>query len=139
MFAKHFYQIFLLILHNKTLKFAHQTSSSKYEQRMKHRRFASLTHRQVNVSYHIALSFHPIFRLTFSTVAVVRYIGGCSVHRGDNISTVGDSFSTVGDSFSTVGDYICTSRGITSVLWRVFSTVEDTFSTVGITAVHLEG
>ena len=31
----------------------------------------------------------------FSTVEVVQYIGGCSVHRGDNISTVGDSFSIV--------------------------------------------
>ena len=26
---------------------------------------------------------------------VVQYIGGCSVHRRDNISPVGDSFSTV--------------------------------------------
>ena len=25
----------------------------------------------------------------FSTLEVVQYIGGCSVHRGDNISTVG--------------------------------------------------
>ena len=33
---------------------------------------------------------------------VVRYFEGCSVPRGDNISTVGDSFNTVGDSFSTV-------------------------------------
>ena len=62
---------------------------------------------------------------------VVQYIGGCSVHRGDNISTVGDNFSTVGDSFSTVGDSFSTvevvqySEGISSVLWR------DTFSTVG--------
>ena len=32
----------------------------------------------------------------FSTLEVVQYIGGCSVHWGDNISTVGDSFSTVG-------------------------------------------
>ena len=35
----------------------------------------------------------------------VQYCGGCSVHwrysvhRGDNISTVGDSFSTVGEDF----------------------------------------
>ena len=63
---------------------------------------------------------------------VVQYIGGCSVHRGDNISTVGDSFSTVGDTFSTVGGS--------------FSTVGDSFSTVevvqysgGITSVHAEG
>ena len=54
----------------------------------------------------------------------VQYCGGCSVHRGDNISTVGDSFSTVGDSFSTVGGSFSTvevvqySGGIASVLWR---------------------
>ena len=35
-------------------------------------------------------------------ISSVQYCGGCSVHRGDNISTVGDIFSTVGDSFSTV-------------------------------------
>ena len=29
-------------------------------------------------------------------ITSVKYSGGCSVHRGDNISTVGDSFSTVG-------------------------------------------
>ena len=51
---------------------------------------------------------------------VVQYIGGCSVHRGDNISTVGDSFSTVevaqfsGGSFSTV-EVVQYSGGITSV------------------------
>ena len=48
---------------------------------------------------------------------VVQYIGGCSVHRGDNISTVGDSFSTV-----EVAQY---SGVIASVLWRLFSTVGD--------------
>ena len=43
------------------------------------------------------------------------YIRGFSVHRGDNISTVGKIasvlwmlFSTVGDSFSTVGDSFST-------------------------------
>ena len=62
---------------------------------------------------------------------VVQYIGGCSVHRGDNISTVGDSFSTVevaqysgGDSFGTVGDS--------------FSTVE-VFSTVGGQHQYMRG
>ena len=45
---------------------------------------------------------------------VVQYIGGCSVHRGDNISTVGDSFSTVGDSLSTV-EIVQYSGGITLV------------------------
>ena len=48
----------------------------------------------------IIIGIHPIKR-RFSTVEVVQYIGGYSVHRRDNISTVGDSFSTVGDSFST--------------------------------------
>ena len=60
----------------------------------------------------------------FSTLEVAQYIGDCSVHRRDNISTVGDSFSTVGDSFSTVEgiQYIggagtfSTCGGITSVL-----------------------
>ena len=33
---------------------------------------------------------------------VVQYIGGYSVHRGDNISIVRDSFSTVADNLSTV-------------------------------------
>ena len=48
-----------------------------------------------------------------------RYIGGCSVHWGDNISTVGDSFSTVhvGDSFSTVEVAQSVQWRITSVLW----------------------
>ena len=60
---------------------------------------------------------------------VVQYIGGCSVHRGDNISTVGDNISTVGDNISTVGDSFSTvevvqySGGLASVLWRLFSTV----------------
>ena len=60
---------------------------------------------------------------------VVQYIEGCSVHRGDNISTVGDSFSTVGDGFSTVevvqysGGYLQYCGRIASVLWRLFSTV----------------
>ena len=35
-------------------------------------------------------------------ITSVQYIGGRSVHRGDNIGIVGDSFSTVGDSFVTV-------------------------------------
>ena len=47
---------------------------------------------------------------------VVQYIGGCSVHQGDNISTVGDSFSTV--------EVVQYSGGIASVLR------EDNFSTV---------
>ena len=71
-------------------------------------------------------------------ITSVQYCGGCSVHRGDNISTVGDNISTVGDNISTVGDNFSTvgdsfstvevvqySEGISSVLWR------DTFSTVG--------
>ena len=44
----------------------------------------------------------------FSTLEVVQYIGGCSVHRGITSVLWGDSFSTV---------------GIASVLWRLFSTV----------------
>ena len=86
-------------------------------------------------------------------VEVVQYIRDCSVHRGDNISTVGTAsvlwgissvlwrlFSTVGglhqymwgNNISTVGD--------TSVMWRVFSTVEGYFQYCGgITAVHVGG
>ena len=67
----------------------------------------------------------------FSTLEVVQYIGGCSVHWGDNISTVGDSFSTVGDSFSTV-EVVQYSGGIASVLWG--------YSVHwGITSVHVGG
>ena len=69
----------------------------------------------------------------------VQYIGGCSVHRGDNISTMGDSFSNVR------GYNISTCREITSVLWGIhqyyggYSVLwRDTFSTVrGITAAHV--
>ena len=70
---------------------------------------------------------------------VVQYIGGCSVHRGDNISTVGDSFSTVGDTFSTV-EVVQYSGGIPSVLWGdSFSTVEVVQYSGGITSVHAGG
>ena len=75
---------------------------------------------------------------------VVQHCGGCSVHRGDNISTVGDSFSTVevvqysggitvhaGDNISTVegiqycGEIPSALWGIPSVLWGdSYSTVE---------------
>ena len=61
---------------------------------------------------------------------VVQYIGGCSVHRGDYISTVGIAsvlwkmLSLVVDSFSTV-EVVQYCGGITSVLWRDnISTVE---------------
>ena len=63
---------------------------------------------------------------------VVQYIGGCSVHRGDNISTVGDSFSTV--------EVVQYRGGIASVLWRdSFSTVEVVQYSGGITSVHAGG
>ena len=32
------------------------------------------------------------------------YIGGCSVHRRDTMSTSGDTMSTSGDTMSTSGD-----------------------------------
>ena len=84
---------------------------------------------------------------------VVQYIGGCSVHRGDNISTVEDSSSTVEDSSSTVevvqysggklqycGGKLQYCGGIASVLWRLFSTVADNISTCGgITSVYAGG
>ena len=47
---------------------------------------------------------------------VIQYIGGCSVHWRDNISTVG------------IPSVLW---GIASVLWRLLSTVGDSFSTVG--------
>ena len=63
---------------------------------------------------------------------VVQYIGGCSVHRGDNISTVGGSFSTV--------EVVQYSGGIASVLWGdSFSTVEVVQYSGGITSVHAGG
>ena len=40
------------------------------------------------------------------------YIGGCSVHWGDTISTSGDIISTSGDIMSTSGDIISTSGDI---------------------------
>ena len=61
--------------------------------------FNNLSHQHTN----IPLTANPVlthnvgsvlWRL-FSTLEIVQYIGGCSVHRGDNISTVVDSFSTV--------------------------------------------
>ena len=62
---------------------------------------------------------------------VVQYIGGCSVHREDNISTVGDSFSTV-EVVLYSGWIASVLWGIASVLWGdSFSTVGDSFSTVG--------
>ena len=33
------------------------------------------------------------------------YIGGCSVHRRDTMSTSGDTMSTLGDIMSTSGGY----------------------------------
>ena len=50
-----------------------------------------------------------VHRGMFSTSGGVQYIGGCSVHRGDAMSTSGDIMSTSG----------------------VFSTSEDTMSTSG--------
>ena len=38
-------------------------------------------------------SKHPVY-CVFSTSADVQYIGGCSVHRGDTMSTSGDTMST---------------------------------------------
>ena len=63
---------------------------------------------------------------------VVQYIGGCSVHQGDNISTVGDSFSTV--------EVVQYSGGIASVLWGdSFSTLEVVQYRGGITSVYAGG
>ena len=67
----------------------------------------------------------------FSTVEVAQYIGGYSVHRGHNISTVGiASVQLWGDIASVLW------RLIASVLWRLFSTVADNISRCGgITSV----
>ena len=59
-----------------------------------------------------------------------KYIGSCSVDRGDNVSTVGDSFSTV-EVAQYSGGIASVLWGITSVLWRLFSTVGDNISTCG--------
>ena len=40
------------------------------------------------------------------------YIGGCSVHRRDTMSTSGDIISTSGDIISTSGDIISTSGDV---------------------------
>ena len=96
---------------------------------------SSMVHFPFNHVKELELGHNHLIQRRFSTVEAVQYIGGCSVHRGDNISTVGDSFSTVGDSFSTV-EVVQYSRGIASVLWRLFSSVGDNISTCrGITSV----
>ena len=41
----------------------------------------------------------------FSTSGDVQYIGGCSVHRGDIMSTLGDIISTSGGIMMNVGGY----------------------------------
>ena len=70
---------------------------------------------------------------SFSTVErYLQYCGGCSVQRGDNISTVGDSIITVGNSFNTV-DGIQYIGGIPSVY------AGDNISTVGDSINTLEG
>ena len=63
---------------------------------------------------------------------VVQYIGGCSVHRGDNISTVGGQLQYCGG---------CSVQwGIASVLWGdSFSIVEVVQYSGGIPSVHVGG
>ena len=39
----------------------------------------------------------------FSTSGDVQYIGGCSVHRGDTMSTLGDTMSTLGGYHEYIG------------------------------------
>ena len=55
----------------------------------------------------------------FSTSGDVQYIGGCSVHRGDNMSTSGDIMSTSGGYHEYIGgcsvhrrDTMSTSGGV---------------------------
>ena len=76
---------------------------------------------------------------------VVKYIGGCSVHRGIAsilwwiASVLWRLFSTVGDSFNTFGGYLqyC---GVCSVQWGDnISTIGDSFSTVGDNISTVEG
>ena len=45
-----------------------------------------------------------VHRGMFSTLGGAQYIGWCSVHRGDIMSTLGDIMSTLG-MFSTSGGY----------------------------------
>ena len=70
-------------------------------------------------------------------ITLVQCCGGCSVHRGDNTSTVGDSFSTVevapysGGCFSTVGDSFSTVE-VVQYMWGITSVhVGDNISTCG--------
>ena len=55
----------------------------------------------------------------FSTSGGVQYIGGCSVHRGDTMSTSGDTMSTSGGYHEYIGgcsvhrrDTMSTSGGV---------------------------
>ena len=68
-----------------------------------------------------------------STLEVIQYIRGYTVHRGDSFSAVEVTQYNEGIAsvlwrlFSTVGDNI----SIASLLWRVFSTLGDNISTCG--------
>ena len=68
----------------------------------------------------------------FSTSGDVQYIGGCSVHKGDTMSTLGDIMSTlggvqyigdimmhVGDIMMHVGDIMSTSVGYHDACWGI--------------------
>ena len=59
------------------------------------------------------------------------YIGGCSVHRRDTMSTLGDSMSTLGDTMSTLEDIMSTSGDIMSTLGDVQYIGVDIMSTSG--------
>ena len=48
----------------------------------------------------------------FSTSGDVQYIGGCSVHRGDIMSTLGGYHEYIGDIMMNVGDTMSTSGDV---------------------------
>ena len=56
--------------------------------------------------------------MSLPCIMCVQYIGGCSVHRGDTMSTLGDIMSTSGD-FSTSEGYHEYIGGISLVHWGI--------------------
>ena len=81
-----------------------------------------------------SLAQKPIFS---PRTATVQYCGGCSVLRGDSISTCGDSISTA-EAVQYCGGIASVLREIASVLCRnSISTAEAVQYCEGIAAVHV--
>ena len=60
------------------------------------------------------LDIEKIYQVLSTSGDIMMHVGdeGCSVHRGDTISTSGDTMSTSGDIMSTLGDIMSTSGDV---------------------------